>query len=71
MSLIIPVFVLTRKGIDLVCSYFSRCKTIREIDTERQYIISHIPGGEEINVGDFKAYLCRTKLPVRSSKEPC
>ena len=70
MSLIIPVFVLTRKGIDLVCSYFSSCKTIREIDTERQYIISHIPGGEEINVGDFKAYLCRTELPVRSKKEP-
>jgi putative methanogenesis marker protein 8 len=70
MSFIIPVFVLTRKGINLVCSYFSDCKTIRGIDTGRQYIVSHIPRGEEIKVGNFKAYLCGTKLPVRSKKEP-
>jgi putative methanogenesis marker protein 8 len=70
MSVIIPVFVLTRKGINLVCSYFSDCKTMREIDTGRQYIISHIPRGEEINVGNFKAYVCETKLPVRSKEGP-
>jgi putative methanogenesis marker protein 8 len=70
MSFIIPVFVLTRKGINLVCSYFSDCKKIRGIDAGRQYIVSHIPRGEEIKVADFKAYLCVTKLPVRSKKEP-
>jgi putative methanogenesis marker protein 8 len=70
MSVIIPVFVLTRKGVNLVCSYFSDCKTIMEIDTGRQYIISHVPRGEEIKVGNFKAYLRETKLPIRSKKEP-
>jgi putative methanogenesis marker protein 8 len=70
MSLIIPVFVLTRKGINLVYSYFSNCKTIREIDTGRQYIISHIPRGKKIKAGNFKAYVCETKLPIRSKREP-
>jgi putative methanogenesis marker protein 8 len=70
MSSIIPVFVLTRKGINLACSYFSDCKVIREIGTGRQYIISHVPRGEEIKVGDFKAYLWETELPLRSKNEP-
>jgi putative methanogenesis marker protein 8 len=71
MSVIIPVFVLTKKGINLVRSYFSECKVISEIDTKRQYIVSHIPRGEEIKVGNFKAYLWEAKLPMRSEKEPC
>ncbi len=70
MSSIIPVFVLTRRGIDLVCGYFSDGKTIREIDTGQQYILTHLPLGKEIKAGNFKAYLCETKLPVRSKKEP-
>lgn len=70
MSTIIPVFVLTRKGINFVCSYFSFSKTILEIDNGRQYIVSHIPRGYKIEVGNFKAYLFETKLPVRSKKEP-
>ena len=71
MSCIIPVFVLTLKGMHFARSYVSGCKTIKDIDTDRQYMISHTPQGEAIKVGNFKAYLCRTKLPVRSSKEPC
>lgn len=70
MSIIIPVFVLTRKGINLVRSYFSCRKKILEIDNGRQYIVSHIPRGHKIEVGNFKAYLFETKLPVRSKKEP-
>jgi len=71
MSCIIPVFVLTLKGMHFARSHVSGCKTIKDIDTDRQYMISHTPQGEAIKVGNFKAYLCRTKLPVRSSKEPC
>jgi hypothetical protein len=70
MSVIIPVFVLTPKGMNLACSYFSGGETIRDIDTDRQYIVSHMPCGEQIKVGNFKAYLCETKLPVRSKNEP-
>jgi len=70
MSSIIPVFVLTRKGISLACSYFSDCKVIREIGPGRQCIISHVPRGEEIKVGNFKAYLWETELPLRSKNEP-
>ena len=68
MSVIIPVFMLTPKGIDLVCTYSPRCK---KIDIERQYIVSHIPRGKEIKVGNFKAYVCETKLPIRGKREPC
>jgi putative methanogenesis marker protein 8 len=71
MSFIIPVFVLTQMGINLVCSYFSDSKVISKIDTGRQYIVSHIPRGEEIKAGNFKAYLQETELPLRSKKEPC
>lgn len=70
MSITIPVFVLTQKGFNLACSYFSSYKKIRKIDTGRQYIISHIPLGREIKVGNFKAYLCETRLPVRNKREP-
>ena len=70
MSTVIPVFVLTRKGINFVRSYFSSRKTILEIDDGRHYIVSHIPRGHAIEVGNFKAYLYETKLPVRSKKEP-
>ena len=70
MSIIIPVFVLTRKGINLVRSYFSCRKRILEFDNGRQYIVSHVPRGNKIEVGNFKAYLYETKLPVRSKKEP-
>jgi putative methanogenesis marker protein 8 len=70
MSTIIPVFVLTRKGINLARSYLSSCKAILEIDNGRQYIVSHIPRGHKIEVGDFNAYLFETKLPSLSKKEP-
>ena len=71
MSIIIPVFVLTRKGINLVRSYLSSTKMILEFDNERQYIVSHIPQGHAIVAGNFNAYLCETTLPLRSIKEPC
>jgi putative methanogenesis marker protein 8 len=70
MSVIIPVFVLTTKGMTLAASYCSGCAEMNTIDVERQYVISQIPKGREIIVGNFKAYLHETKLPVRSKKEP-
>lgn len=70
MSVITPVFVLTRKGINFVRSYFSSSKKISEINNERQYIISHIPQGHAIKAGNFNSYLGETTLPVRSIKEP-
>jgi putative methanogenesis marker protein 8 len=70
MSVIIPVFVLTPKGIHFSDSYCSGDTAMNTLDAERQYVLSRTPQGREITVGNFKAYLCETKLPVRSKKEP-
>jgi putative methanogenesis marker protein 8 len=70
MSLIIPVFALTRKGINLVSGYFPDCEITEEIDNLKQYTVSHIPRGKEMTVGNFKAYLCEAALPLGSNKEP-
>jgi putative methanogenesis marker protein 8 len=70
MSCVIPVFVLSLKGMYFACSYFSGCEKM-QIDTGKKYIISHTPLDKEITVGNFNAYLCETKLPVRSDNEPC
>jgi hypothetical protein len=71
MSVIIPVFVLTAKGVNFACSYFSGLETAKEIDLKRQYVVSQVPMGDEIRVGNFRAYLCETRLPVRSKRELC
>ncbi len=71
MSVIIPVFVLTPKGIHFSAGYCSGDIAMNTIDAERQYLISRIPQGREITVGNFRAYLCEANLPVRSKKEPC
>jgi len=52
-------------------SYCAGDIAMNTIDAEKQYVISQIPQGREIRVGNFQAYLYETKLPVRSKKGPC
>jgi putative methanogenesis marker protein 8 len=69
LSIAIPVFVFTKKGIKLASAY-SDDNLIEELDTKKQYLVSSTYKGQGIKMGDFGAYLSEHKLPVRSLKEP-
>ena len=66
----IPVFVLTRKGIDFVSAYAREEEIIKNLDIKKQYLVSNEPGGQIVHLGGFKAYISESKLPVGSRKEP-
>jgi len=70
LSLAIPVFVLTKKGLKFVSGYSSDEKLIRDLDTRKQYLICNKYGGKKIKMGNFNSFLTGTNLPVRSNKEP-
>ena len=69
LSIAIPVFVFTKKGLRLASAY-SDNNLIEELDTKKQYLVSSTYKGQGIKMGDFGAYLSEHKLPVRSLKEP-
>lgn len=68
----IPVFILTRKGLDLVESYASKEFQIHIKDGK--YLVTHSPGADKhvkVRMGDFTAYLYRVEsLPIRGEDEP-
>jgi len=69
LSIAIPVFVFTKKGLRLASAY-SDNNLIEELDTQKQYLISSTYKGQGITIGNFDAQLSEHKLPVRSLKEP-
>jgi len=66
----IPVFVLTKKGLDLVGNYSSHKALIKSLDLSKQYIIASDFKGKKIKMGVFNACLSEAKLPVRHKMEP-
>jgi putative methanogenesis marker protein 8 len=66
----IPVFVLTKKGLDLVSNYSSHKALIKNLDLSKQYIIAGGCKGKKIKMGNFDACLSEAELPVRHNKEP-
>ena len=66
----IPVFVLTKQGIDFVSAYAREEEIIKNLDIKKQYLISNEPGEKCVHLGGFKAYISGSKLPVGSRKEP-
>lgn len=66
----IPVFVLTRKGLDMVSGYSSAGHLIKNLDLKKQYILDNARKGKKLDIGNFEAYLREEILPVRSSREP-
>jgi putative methanogenesis marker protein 8 len=66
----IPVFVLTKKGINFVSEYAREEEIIKNLDIKKQYLVSNEPGGQYVHLGGFKAYIAEFKLPVNSRKEP-
>jgi len=66
----IPVFVLTKKGLDLIAAYSSDENLIKNLDLEKQHLLSGKHRGEKMEMGNFSTYLSEAKLPVRSREEP-
>ncbi len=68
----IPVFILTRKGLDFLSSYAS--KEFKSHIRGGKYLVTRSTkniGGIKIEMGDFTAYLQKVEsLPVRSKDEP-
>jgi len=66
----IPVFVLTKKGLDLISKYSSKEGLIKSLDLKKQYVIVGDYNGKKMKMGNFDAWLNEAKLPVRHKKEP-
>lgn len=66
----IPVFVLTKKGLNVVSGYSSDMEIIRNLDSKKQYFIAGDCRGKKITMGKFETYLSEAKLPIRSNDEP-
>jgi len=70
ISLSIPVFVLTKKGLDFTADYSSDPGLIRDLDASRQYLISGKFNGIPLRMGNMSTKLSEAILPVRSEREP-
>ncbi len=66
----IPVFVLTKKGLNAVSGYSSDMEIIRNLDSKKQHFIAGDCRGKKITMGKFETYLSEAKLPIRSNDEP-
>jgi len=70
ITLAIPVFVLTEKGLNFVSSYCSDPDIITGLSPEKQYLIAKNAHGTPLTMGTYSAYLTESRLPVRSPREP-
>ena len=66
----IPVYVMTRRGLEVVAGYASDEELIRKLDPSNKYLIAGNRRGEKITMGTFQTYLSEAELPVRDADEP-
>jgi len=66
----IPVFILTKKGIDFVSAYTKNSKFIKNLDIKKQYLVSGDKGIKRINIGNFSVFISEAYLPVAGGRIP-
>jgi putative methanogenesis marker protein 8 len=68
----IPIFVYTRRGLELIAAYSdeSGAKTLKNLTPGRQYILASDVAGEKITVGRGYLYLAPATLPVLKRNQP-
>jgi len=66
----IPVFVLTKNGMDFISAYADESELIKSLDMQKQYLFSNELSGQCIHLGNFKAFISESKLPINARKEP-
>lgn len=64
----IPVFVLTKRGINFVMSYSEDNILLDGLNMQKQYLISNESIGQKIKLGANNCFLREEKLPVLSEK---
>ncbi len=62
----IPVFVLTKTGMDFVASCADDKAALSGLKAQKQYLIANRPGGAKIKLGAYKGFLQEAELPVLS-----
>jgi putative methanogenesis marker protein 8 len=62
----IPVFVMTKKGVDFVSAYSKDPEAIKSLDLGKQYLISNKKGGEKVEIAGSMAYISEARLPVHA-----
>ncbi|MEA2015825.1 MAG: methanogenesis marker 8 protein [Actinomycetota bacterium] len=71
LSMKIPVFVLTKKGLGLIDSYSPDKNILESVNQGSQYLIAgSVNKGKAVRIGNFKSYLSKAELPVRHGREP-
>ncbi|MDD5156206.1 MAG: DUF2099 family protein, partial [Candidatus Omnitrophica bacterium] len=66
----IPVFVLTKNGVDFVSAYADESELIKSLDAKKQYLFSNKLNGQRVKLGSFKAFISESKLPVNTRNMP-
>lgn len=68
----IPIFVYTPRGLDIVAAYSddAGAKAIKNLDPQKQYLLSSQHGDSSILLGENFLSLTETRLPVQGKHEP-
>ncbi len=66
----IPVFVLSKNGIDFVSAYADESEIINSLDIKKQYLFSNEYSKQYVHLGRFKVFISESKLPVNARRLP-
>jgi len=68
----IPVFVYSRKGLELIAAYSDGygAKRLKNLDARKQFILAWDVAGERITVGKGYLYIAPATLPIMKGKHP-
>ncbi len=66
----IPVFVLTKNGVNFVSAYADESQLINSLDTKKQYLFSNEYSKQCVHLGSFKVFISESKLPVNAQSMP-
>jgi len=66
----IPVFVMTKKGIDFVSAYAENPRFVKKLDIKKQHLVSGRKNGRRMRMGNFSAFISEACLPVTAGRIP-
>lgn len=68
----IPVFVYSRKGLELIAAYSDKdgAQRLKNLDSHKQHILASDAAGERIAIGKGHLYLAPATLPIMKGKPP-